>query len=140
MQKNRIEIAGYLTAKPELRRLPSGAKVANARLGETYRYIGADKQIHSQTNWHNLTFYAELADIAAGYDKGDNLYIEGTLQQRRFTPKDGVTRTVCEVVVKNCHRIAAQQREAIEAAADEENGVRGLPEPEAEANGDLWPV
>src|SRR5579885_2986895 len=139
MQKNRIEIAGYLTAKPEIRRLPSGAKVANARLGETYRYAGADKQIHSQTNWHNLTFYAELADIAAAYDKGDNLFVEGTLQQRKFTPKDGVTRTVCEVVVKSCHRIAAQERDcATDATAG--NGVDTLSEPEVEVNGDIWPV
>lgn len=42
MQKNRIELAGYLAAKPELRYLPSGTKVANARLGETYRFKGGD--------------------------------------------------------------------------------------------------
>ncbi len=138
MQKNRFEVAGYLAAKPEARLLPSGVKVANARLGETYRYTGPDKQVHSQTNWHNLTFYAELADIAVGYDKGDNLFVEGTLQQRKFTPKDGVTRTVCEVVVKSCHRIAPQERAA--GAATNSNCAVVAPEPELESDGDIWPV
>jgi single-strand DNA-binding protein len=137
MQKNRFEVAGYLAAKPEARFLPSGTKVANARLGETYRYTGPDKQVHSQTNWHNLAFYAELADIAIGYDKGDNLFVEGTMQQRKFTPKDGVTRTVSEVVVKSCHRIAAQERDAGTTSA---NGTAVIPEPEPQNDGDIWPV
>ena len=107
MQKNRIELAGYLAAKPEMRYLPSGTKVSNARLGETYRYRGADGQSQSHTNWHNLTFYDDLADVAITFEQGENLYLEGTLQQRKFTPKDGVTRTVQEVVVRNCHVIAS---------------------------------
>lgn len=113
MQKNRLEVAGFAAAKPELRYLPSGTKVANLRLGETYRYPGPDNQIHSQTNWHNVTFYGDLADIALDYEQGDNLFIEGVLQQRKFTPKDGVTRTVYEVIVKSCHRIAANRRSGV---------------------------
>lgn len=38
MQRNRIELAGYISAKPEVRYLPSGTPVANARLGQTYEY------------------------------------------------------------------------------------------------------
>jgi single-strand DNA-binding protein len=105
MQKNRIELAGYLVAKPELRYLPSGTKVANARVGENYRYRDNDGQMQTHTNWHNLSFYDDLADIAVTYEQGENLYVEGTLQQRKFTPKDGSTRTVWEVVVRSCHLI-----------------------------------
>lgn len=106
MQKNRIELAGYLAAKPEMRYLPSGTKVSNARLGETYRYRDHEGQSQSHTNWHSLTFYDDLAELAVTYEQGENLYLEGTLQQRKFTPKDGVTRTVHEVVVKVCHVVA----------------------------------
>ncbi len=60
MQTNRIELAGYLAAKPELRFLPSGTKVANVRLGETYRFNGRDGKPQSHTNWHSLVFYNEL--------------------------------------------------------------------------------
>ncbi len=44
MQKNRIELAGFLAAKPEVRHLPSGTPVANARLAEGYRYTDRNNQ------------------------------------------------------------------------------------------------
>ncbi len=107
MQKNRIELAGYLVTKPEARFLPSGTKVANARLKESYRFTGTDGKQQTHANWHSVVFYGELADIALSYDKDDNIYIEGSLQQRKFTPADGVTRTVHEVHARSCHQIAS---------------------------------
>ncbi len=109
MQHNRLQVAGYLAAKPELRFLPSGTKVANARLGESYRFKGKDQKLETHTNWHRLTFYNELADLAVSFEQGDNLFAEGSLQQRQFTPADGSKRTVSEVVVKSCHLIAASR-------------------------------
>jgi single-strand DNA-binding protein len=110
MQKNRIELAGYLTAAPQLRYLTSGTKVANVRMGETYRYVGKDGQQLSHTNWHSLTFYDELAEAALTCEKGDNLFVEGSLQQRQFTPADGVKRNVQEVVVRSFHLIAQTRK------------------------------
>jgi single-stranded DNA-binding protein len=54
MQKNRIELAGYLAIKPEARFLPSGTKVANARLKESYRFAGSDGKQQTHANWHSL--------------------------------------------------------------------------------------
>jgi single-strand DNA-binding protein len=105
MQKNRIELAGYLIAKPEARFLPSGTKVANVRLKESYRFTTSEGKTQTHANWHSLVFYGELADIALCYDKDDNVYVEGSLQQRKFTPADGVTRTVYEVHARSCHQI-----------------------------------
>lgn len=106
MQHNRFQVSGYLAAKPELRFLPSGTKVANARLGESYRFKGKDQKPETHTNWHRLTFYNELADVATSFEQGDNLFAEGSLQQRQFTPGDGSKRTVSEIVVKSCHLIS----------------------------------
>lgn len=106
MQKNRVELAGHIVAAPEVRFMASGTKVANARLGETYRYQGRDGKQISHTNWHSLTFYDELADAAVNScRKGDNLFVEGSIQQRQFTPADGVKRTVHEIVVRSFHVI-----------------------------------
>ena len=116
MQKNRIELAGYLAAKPELRFLPSGTKVANVRLGETYHFVGRDGKPQSHTNWHSLVFYGDVADVAMTYEQGENIHVEGSLQQRKFTPADGNTRTVHEVHVKACHVIAAARLEREVAA------------------------
>jgi len=81
--------------------------VANVRLGQTYQYQAKDGP-KKHTNWFSLTFYGELATIAMTYDKGDNIHVIGTIQQRQFTPKDGSTRSIYEVVVQRCHRIARQ--------------------------------
>ncbi len=136
MQMNRIQLAGYLAAKPELRFLPSGTKVVNLRLGETYQFAGRDGKAQFHTNWHSLVFYNEIADVAMTYEQGENVYVEGSLQQRKFTPADGVTRTVHEVHVKTCHVIAAsriERRPSLSAESVAED------EPPSERHED-WPV
>lgn len=141
MQKNRIELAGYLATKPELRYLPSGTKVANVRLGETYRFLGRDGQSQSHTNWHSLVFYNEVADVAITYEQGENIHVEGSLQQRKFTPADGVTRTVHEVHVKSCHLVASARSHAdvspvqSEAVQADGNVIMG-----ANIDDPTWPV
>jgi len=109
MQRNRSELAGYLSAKPEVRYLPSGTPVANARLGQTYEYVQNDKPV-KHTNWFGLAFYGEIASVAQSYEKGDNIDVVGTVQQRQFTPKDGSQRTVYEIVVQHAHVIAKNRR------------------------------
>jgi single-strand DNA-binding protein len=136
MQKNRIELAGYLATKPIARFLPSGTKVANVRLKESYRFTGSDGKQQTHANWHSLVFYGDVADIALSYEKDDNIYIEGSLQQRKFTPADGVTRTVYEVHARSCHKIAVARSERDEHAGDN---------PEISGTGDnhddpSWPV
>ena len=122
MQTNRFELSGYLAAKPAARTLPSGTLVANVRLGQTYQYETKDGT-KKHTNWFNVAFYNELAEIALTYDKGDNVSIIGTMQQRQFTPKNGSQRTVYEVVAQRCHlvtrsRAASQQNPETTIASD----------------------
>src|SRR4051812_40011274 len=139
MQMNRIEIAGYLARKPEIRYLPSGTPVANARLGQSYRYQDGNQKWIEQTNWHSLSFYGDLANAATSFDKGDNLFVEGTVEQREFTPKDGSTRTINEVVVRHCHAISpAKQAAAASATTATANSAPTGPT-EIEHDDD-WPV
>ena len=143
MQHNRFQVAGYLAAKPELRFLPSGMKVANARLGETYRYKGKDQQVETNTNWHRLTFYDTLADVALTFNQGDNVFAEGTIQQRQYTPADGSKRTVNEVVVKSCHLIASSHHRPGTTDVDTASGVEEGPHEENAATDHAhpnWPL
>ncbi len=118
MQRNRLELVGYLAANPALRRLASGTPVANVRLGESYRYQDGDGKTQQHTNWHSLSFYGDLSRVAMTFEKGDNIFVEGTIEQRQFTPKgDGAQRTVHEVVVRNCHLIAAPRGASTKGAA-----------------------
>jgi single-strand DNA-binding protein len=139
MQHNRVEIVGYLAAKPSFRFLPSGVGVANARLGESYRFVDSGGNWHKQTNWHSLVFYDPLARVAAGFDKGDNLFVEGRIQQRKFTPSDGSPRTVSEIVVRSCHLVADPREEpgetVTETASDETAEATN-----GKVSDETWPV
>jgi len=98
MQENRFQLAGYLAAKPTLRYLPSSMPVANARLGQTYRFSRKDKSAE-HTNWFSLVFYGDLAILATELEKGTNLYVDGSFDQRPFVGQDKYTRYVYEVTV-----------------------------------------
>lgn len=143
MQKNRIELAGYLAAKPEVRYLPSGTPVANARLAEGYRYKDRNEQVQEHTNWHSLVFYGDLSEIALGFDMGDNVFVEGTLQTRKFTPRDGSQRTVYEIVARSAHQIVRRNgKEAVsDNAPDAKDQVVPAPEEHMEStdDGEIWP-
>lgn len=106
MQMNRIELAGFLGSDPQIRYLGSGTKVATVRLAESYRFTTRDQKEQEHTNWHNLVFYGPLADIAESFKKGENIFVDGTMQVRQYTPVDGHRRTHYEVVAKTTHVIA----------------------------------
>lgn len=146
MQKNRIEVAGHLAAKPEIRYLASGTPVANARLGESYSYKDGQGNLQKHTNWHSLSFYGELSAVAADYDKGDNLFVEGSVEQRQFIPKsDGVKRTVHEIIVRSCHLIAPNRTSGSRTATTdstipEQADVQEVEAELSEGSHDPWPV
>jgi single-strand DNA-binding protein len=144
MQMNRVEVAGHLAKKPEVRYLPSGLPVANVRLGQTFRFQDSSRQWQERTNWHSLSFYGDLSKVALTFDKGENIFVEGTIEQREFTPKDGAKRVVNEIIVRHCHVIASARGvvsspEAAPSVAAH-NG-EPVPDQEGEANhDDDWPV
>ncbi len=142
MPRNRLEVVGYLASKPSLRYLPSGTPVANVRLGESYRYLGGEGKPQQHTNWHNLSFYGDLSRVAASFEKGDNVFVEGTIEQRQFTPKaDGVQRMVHEVVVRECHLIVAPRGATGKGVAAETPEEPALPDLQnGVMDDDGWPV
>lgn len=107
MQMNRVVIAGYVSKAVEVRHLPSGTPVANVRVGESIRYADGSGETREHTNWHSLSFYGKLADVAQALKKGDNVYVDGRIEQRQLIARDGSKpRTVHEIVVSQCHVIA----------------------------------
>jgi len=144
MQMNRVEVAGHLAKKPEVRYLPSGLPVANVRLGQTYRFQDSSQQWQERTNWHSLSFYGDLSKLALTFEKGENIFVEGAIEQREFTPKDGAKRVVNEIIVRHCHLIAPTRGVVSTAAATSgaaaQNG-ESIPKLEGAPNhDDDWPV
>jgi single-strand DNA-binding protein len=80
--------------------------------------------------------------VSLTFDKGDNLYVEGSIEQRQFTPKNGVQRTVTDIVVKRCHLIATPRNGKATKPAEEAPPVHGhaVEHEGGPIHDDAWPV
>jgi len=126
MHENRFHLAGYLAARPTLRSLPSGMAVANVRLGQTYR-LSRNGLPAEHTNWFSLVFYGDLATLATELDKGTNVYVEGSFDQRPTTDQQGRKRYAYEVTVQKFFRIGrASDEEARTPPTDHPSGREAL--------------
>lgn len=96
---NKATIVGHLGRDPETRYLPSGEAVTNFSVAtsETWK----DKQTGERqeaTEWHRISTFGKLAEIAGQYlVKGSLVYIEGKLNTRKYTDKNGVERYATEI-------------------------------------------
>ena len=139
MQENRFQLAGYLAAKPTLRYLPSSTPVASARLGQTYRFSRNDKP-SEHTNWFSLVFYGDLAILATELEKGTNLYVEGTFDQRPYVGQDKYKRYIYEVSVQKFFVVGGMTQDPPPPPAALTNEVMtdGSPSLECSETQDTW--
>ena len=100
MSLNKAILIGRLGRDPEVRYMPNGEAVCNFSIAtsETWndRQTG---QRQERTEWHNITLYRRMAEVAGQYlKKGSQVYIEGRIQSRKYTGKDGIERTAYEII------------------------------------------
>ena len=100
---NKVILIGNLGADPEIRRTQDGRPIANLRVptSETWRDKASGER-REKTEWHRVViFNAGLAKIAEQYlKKGSKVYLEGSLQTRKWQDKDGQDRYSTEVVLQ----------------------------------------
>ncbi|MCZ2112910.1 MAG: single-stranded DNA-binding protein [Anaerolineae bacterium] len=96
---NKVILIGNLGADPETRYAPSGDAICNIRLATTDTWKDkATGEKKEATEWHRVTFYGKLAEIAGQYlKKGSQVYIEGSLRTRKWQDKDGQDRYTTEI-------------------------------------------
>lgn len=100
---NKVILIGNLGKDPEVRKLESGATVANFPIAtsESYqdRNTGERREV---TDWHDIVVWRGLAEVVEKYvRKGTKVYIEGKLKKRNWQDKEGNTRYTTEVVADN---------------------------------------
>lgn len=92
---NRITLIGRLGRDPEARATPNGLQVANLNVATSYKPKNGDEIVE----WHKCVFYGRQAEICEQYlRKGSLVYIEGRVQTRKYTDRDGIERYQTEVV------------------------------------------
>src|SRR6478736_491902 len=96
---NKVILIGNLGRDPETRYTTGGDAVTNLRIAttETWKDKSGDKQ--EKTEWHSVVLFGRQAEIAGEYlKKGRSVYIEGRLQTRKYTDKEGVEKYSTEIV------------------------------------------
>ena len=99
---NKVILIGNLGKDPECRSMQNGSKVANLSLATSESWkdksTGEKKE---RTEWHRVVVFGPLAEIVERYTrKGSKIYVQGSLQTRKWSDKDGVEKYSTEVVVQ----------------------------------------
>jgi len=96
---NKAILIGNLGRDPEIRQLPSGQNVASFTLATTENYTNKTGEKIKQTEWHRITAFGKLADIAGKYlHKGKQVYIEGKLRTRQWEDNNNQKHSTTEIV------------------------------------------
>lgn len=98
---NKVMIIGHLGRDPEMRYTPSGRPVTTFSVATTRSWTSADGDRHEETEWFNVVAWGSLAEICNQYlHKGQQVYVEGRLQTRRWEDSEGNKHFTTELVAK----------------------------------------
>jgi single-strand DNA-binding protein len=106
---NKVTLIGNLGKDPETRYMPNGEAVTNITIAttETWKDKAGEKQ--EKTEWHRVTFYRRLAEIAGEYlKKGSQIYVEGRLETRKWQDKEGKDRYTTEVIASEMKMLGSR--------------------------------
>ena len=93
---NKAIILGYVWKEPTIRATKNGTKIAEVNLVTESGYGE-----YKKADWHKVIFYGKQADVVDSYvNKGTNLYIEGSIDYRKYTGKDGVEKYTTDIQCK----------------------------------------
>ena len=96
---NKVILIGNLGRDPETRYTTGGDAVTNLRIATTDTWKDKSGEKQEKTEWHTVVLFGRQAEIAGEYlKKGRPVYIEGRLQTRKYTDKEGVEKYSTEIV------------------------------------------
>lgn len=110
MTVNKVILVGNLGKDPEIRYLPSGEAVAGVTLATSNKYKNRNGEMVDETEWHNITFFGRLAEIAGQYlKKGSSIYVEGRIKTEKYTDKNGVEKYATKIIAGEMKMLGSRQ-------------------------------
>ena len=109
---NKVMLIGNVGQDPQVKYLEQNVCVAQVRLATTERgyTLQNGTQVPDRTEWHNCIFWRKQAEVVEKYvRKGDKLYVEGKIQTRDWTDRQGVARKSIDIVVDNMELLSPKQ-------------------------------
>jgi single-strand DNA-binding protein len=110
---NKVMLIGNLGKDPEVRYTPGGQAVANFNIATNEAWTDKQGQKQERTEWHRIVVWGKVAELCGEYlSKGRQVYIEGRLQTREWTNKEGAKQYTTEIVANQVLFLAGGERGA----------------------------
>ena len=130
MSLNKVILIGRLDQEPTIRHMPNGEAVCNFSVATSESWKDSNGQKQERSEWHNVTMYRKLAEIAGQYlTKGSQVYLEGKIQSRKYQGKDGIERTAYDIIANEMKMLGgnaqtpAQKQQPAQAQEDIDDDV-----------------
>ena len=119
---NKVILVGNCGRDPEIRYLPSGQAVANVSVATSSRRKDKNTgETVEDTQWHRVTFYDRLAEIAGEYvKKGRPIYVEGRLKYGKYTDQAGIEKNTVDIIATELELLGG--REGMGGPSEGEDG------------------
>src|SRR6266852_5832308 len=118
MSVNKVILVGRLGRDPETRYTGGGQAVCNFSLATDESFKNKSGERQKRTEWHKIVVWGKQAEIAQQYlKKGSLVYVEGRIQSREWTDKEGQKRTSYEIVASNFRMLGGRSEGAMSATA-----------------------
>ena len=124
---NKVILVGNCGRDPEVRYLPSGQAVANVSVAtSSKRKDKTSGETVEDTQWHRVTFYDRLAEIAGEYvKKGRPIYVEGRLKYGKYTGQDGIEKNTVDIIATELQLLGSREGMGGPGGDDEGGGGGG---------------
>ena len=126
---NKVILIGNCGRDPEMRYLPSGQAVANISIAtSTRRKDKTSGEMIEDTQWHRVTFYDRLAEIAGEYvKKGRPVYVEGRLKYGKYTGQDGIEKNTVDIIATELQLLGGREGGGGGGGGDDDGAPRRAP-------------
>lgn len=122
---NKVILIGRLGQEPTIRYMPNGEAVCNFSVATSEKYTDKNGQRQEATEWHNVTMYRKLAEIAGQYLKqGSQVYIEGKIKSRKYTDKNGVERTAYDIIANEMKMLGGNSQATQEQPKNQQGNAK----------------
>jgi len=108
---NKVILVGNLGRDPETRYTPDGAAICNVSIATTSQWKDKGSgERKEETEWHRVTFYGRLAEIAGEYlKKGRSVYVEGRLKTRKYKDKEGIEKYATDIIADQMQMLGGRE-------------------------------
>lgn len=124
---NKVSIIGNLGKDPEVRYMKNGDAVANLSVATTDSWKDKNGEKQEKTEWHKVTLYKGLAEVAGEYlKKGGSVYIEGRMETNKWNDKEGKEQQTTEIVASDMKMLSMSKSQQAERQPEAQQKARAV--------------